>query len=187
MAHADVHHDPLDAPTERIDRARTAPDTMDGIIAGIAGGCVIALFFFVIDVAAGHALWTPTTLGAAFFQGKALAPGAPASGSLVAGYTVLHTVGFVALGLIATQVLQALRRLPSPAVLVPILAAPLFFAFQAYILVLGAFTDPALLQRIGTGRVAIANALAALAMGGVLAWRATGTRGQRSAVKEPTE
>jgi len=104
MAHGELH-DPIDAPARR-GEARAAPNVVDGIIDGVLGGLVIAVFFFAVDLVEGHPLWTPATLGAPFFQGQPLADGAAPPPSLVAGYTVMHTTAFIAIGLLATYLLQ---------------------------------------------------------------------------------
>jgi hypothetical protein len=82
-----------------------------GMVAGGLAGAVVALWFLVLDVVAGHPLSTPAALGAV-----ALGRG----GDSVAGptalliYTVIHFVVFCVLGVVAALVVQRLRRAAGP-------------------------------------------------------------------------
>ena len=42
----------------------------EGIIAGTLGAATIALWFLVLDILAGHPLYTPNVLGIALFKGR---------------------------------------------------------------------------------------------------------------------
>src|SRR5207302_426247 len=55
---------------------RGHPLLTQGLITGLVGAGVVALWFFALDVAAGHPLRTPAALGAALLFGATLALGA---------------------------------------------------------------------------------------------------------------
>jgi hypothetical protein len=71
----------------------------EGIVVGLVGAAVVALWFLVYDLAHGTPLRTPTLLGAALFEGATLSPEA-ARASLVLSYSVVHLVAFVVFGLV---------------------------------------------------------------------------------------
>src|SRR5207249_9423879 len=52
------------------------PDTarlyQEGMIAGVIGAATVAVWFLLLDTAAGHPLYTPTVLGTAIFRRGAL-------------------------------------------------------------------------------------------------------------------
>ena len=150
---------------EEVSEARSSPTFFDGIVAGVAGAALIAVFFLALDLVAGRPLWTPTALGSAFFLGQTLPANGAVVPALVLGYSVMHGVGFVGIGLLGAYVLQAPERLPwTPAKLAVAAAIALFLAFQAFILTLAAIFEPQLMAELGTGKVAAANGLAAVAM-----------------------
>jgi hypothetical protein len=78
-----------------------------GIVAGVLGGTVIIVLFFVADLVAGTPLRTP-----AFLSGVLSGQDVEAAGSLRMGvFTVLHYLVFVALG-VGAAVLTRITRLP---------------------------------------------------------------------------
>lgn len=78
------------------DATESAPTTStgQGIVAGLLAGAAVALFFLVLDAAAGELFRTPTRLAAAVFGEDPSAVGA----GLVAVFTVLHLAVFAVLG-----------------------------------------------------------------------------------------
>lgn len=141
---------------------------LHGFSAGVLGAAVVSIFFFLIDRAAGHALYTPNALGAALFRGETLGPDAPIEMVLVLGYTAAHGAVFWAFGVIAAVVLwERVRFLRSPWGAAAIIAVLLFAGFEITLLLFGALTPAHGL--LGSGRAALANALAALGMAGYLA------------------
>ena len=97
----------------------------EGVVAGIIGATAVALWFLVVDVIAGHPLYTPETLGAAAlsFFGPA---GSEGSMIHIAFYTVVHYAAFIVIGVILMSLIHAANRVP--AVLVAVLI--LFVAFE---------------------------------------------------------
>lgn len=158
-------------PRVRDDRnVESVPWVAEGVAAGALGAAVVALFFFVVDLAAGHALWTPYVLGTALVLGRVPSPDASIDAVLVLGYTALHGAVFLAIGLIAAFELMTGGRLPgaTPLRRAIVLAVLLFAAFEVVFVAYGTLMEPALVGMLGFGRVTIANALAAAAMAGLL-------------------
>src|SRR5262249_53408774 len=66
----------------------------EGIIAGIIGAAIVAVWFLIYDAARGRPFRTPALLGAATFQGVQNPVDVPIATHLVVQYTVLHGVVF---------------------------------------------------------------------------------------------
>lgn len=72
----------------------------DGFIAGALGAVTVAFWFLVLDIVAGHPLYTPTVLGEALFSGPAAATDIEhARQGTVMAYSAVHLGLFVVLGL----------------------------------------------------------------------------------------
>src|SRR5690242_8426166 len=84
---------------------------LEGIIAGVLGATVVAVWFFIVDLIARHPLHTPQLLGAALFS--ILGPGSESAAWYVVTYTIVHYAVFIAVGLIATAVIHAAHRQPA--------------------------------------------------------------------------
>lgn len=85
---------------------RDAALRREGIITGLLGAAVVALFYLIIDVLRGRALITPSVLGQAFILHT---PVTPTSADLMAvvAYTAFHIGAFVAFGLLLTALARA--------------------------------------------------------------------------------
>ncbi len=139
----------------------------DGILAGLVGAAVIALWFLVIDTIDGRPLFTPATLGRGMLG--VLAPGREdlSVGTLVSAYTVFHVAAFVVVGLLAAFVADVAEREPS--ILFGFLL--LFAVVEVGIYVLVAILDVA--SPLGSHAwlpIMVGNLIAVLTMGAVF-WR----------------
>src|SRR5207302_10658991 len=77
----------------------------EGIVAGLIGAAVVAVWFFVFDLLRGRPFLTPTLLGSLVFFGVKTPTGLdPALGPIL-GYTVLHGLAFIAFGAVAAPLL----------------------------------------------------------------------------------
>jgi hypothetical protein len=152
--------------------AESLPWVANGIAAGLLGASSVALFFLVVDLLGGRPFWTPSLLGSALFLGELPAPGTAPQGVLVIAYTAVHVAVFI--GFAVPAAFWALARLPSsrgpgrPA----LLALGFFAGFEVVFVTLAELFAPGLSGMLGAGRVAAANALAAVAMAGFLFARA---------------
>jgi len=139
----------------------------DGILTGMLGAAVIAVFFLAVDIVQGRPLWTPYALGSAVFLGESVAADAAPQPDMVLAYTMLHAAVFLIAGLATSFALLGNRARLGP--LSGVVAAVLLFAgFEAFFLVFfSTFADSvasSLFAQLGTGRIAVANLLAAGAM-----------------------
>lgn len=93
----------------------TARLYQEGMIAGVIGAAAVALWFLLLDTAAGHPLYTPSVLGTALFRHSALASPEtiPVSLEMVAMFTWVHVLVFAALGGVASRLLAMVEKNPS--------------------------------------------------------------------------
>jgi hypothetical protein len=142
---------------------------LEGIRAGLVGASVIALWFLVIDTIAGRPFYTPTVLGAALFHGGAGVESESAvtpSLELVAGFTWVHYLVFLLIGVGAARLMALAERNPSFG-----FGIVLFFAvFEFGFLLASMIFAEGVLQRLAWLAVVVGNLLAAIGMGLVL-WR----------------
>lgn len=139
----------------------------EGMIAGAIGAATVALWFLAIDLVAGWLFYTPAALGSALFLQAETPEAVSMSAGIIAGYTVFHVVGFMAVGILAAALV--LRAEVEPSVLLG--AVLLFVTLEAFVIGLIAILAAWLLDTIGWWTVAAANLIAAVAMGAYL-WRA---------------
>lgn len=144
------------------------PVVREGVIAGVIGATCVAVWFFIIDIINGHALFTPTMLGDALFslfrpnEATVIAPAVA-----VLGYTIVHYAAFIVTGIIAADVVAWAGR--EPALLLGFTI--LFVAFEV-----GFYGFVALLQQasalgdLAWSQVMIGNLLSPAAMG-IYIWR----------------
>ena len=78
----------------------------DGMVTGLLGAGVVALFYLAIDAARGHPLMTPSVLGQAFILHRPVTPLAPDAMAVLA-YTIVHLVAFVAFGFLLAVLVRA--------------------------------------------------------------------------------
>jgi hypothetical protein len=142
---------------------------LEGIIAGVLGAAVIAIWFLILDTAAGRPLHTPTILGTAIFrsgQGLASPETMPVSIEMVVLYTWVHALVFSVIGGIAAKLLAVAERQPNAGF--GILLAFVAFEF-GFLVVTLLFAEP-VLRTLTWPAVLGGNLLAALAMGAYF-WR----------------
>jgi hypothetical protein len=107
-----------------------------GLVAGVVGAAIVALWFLLLDAVRGKPLFTPALLGAAVFHGVSRPEEVLIAAGPVIGYTVLHVLGFVAFGIVAAGLLVASER--EPAMFIAFVL--LFAAFEVFFFAaLGAF------------------------------------------------
>ncbi len=182
-----THDQPLarqDAAARVDPNVAEVPWVSEGLLSGAVGATTIALFFLALDLAQGRPFWTPNALGSFFFRGTLPAGGHAIEPALVAGYTLLHGAVFVAVGLTAAFELLSGTRLPGSRLAWRglVLACLLFVGFQVIFVCFDAFAGRGALRLFGLRQVSLANALAALAMAGLLVARA-----QRRGLRPPGE
>ena len=138
----------------------------EGLIAGLVGATVVAVWFLVIDLIQGRVLFTPAALGSAIFLGARGAAEIQVTAAMVIGYTVLHVGAFLVTGFIASALISEAEKDP-PMLLGLIL---LFVTFEVLFFGLIAIMASWLLDSIRWWTILVANLIAAAAMGLYL-WR----------------
>ena len=108
----------------------------EGIVAGLIGAAVVAVWFFVFDLARGRPFVTPGLLGAYVFYGVNTPVGLEPSLAPILGYTVIHGLAFIAFGVMAATIMAVSEREPTLFVGFVVL----FACFEAFFFAaLGAF------------------------------------------------
>jgi hypothetical protein len=145
-------------------RTDTHSIVREGVISGFLGATAVAVWFFVVDLIAGHALYTPSVLGEGLLSVFGRSPESQAVN--IIAYTIFHYAAFTLVGVIAVILVHAGERTAS------VLAGSmiLFVAIE-----LGFYGLVALLQETTLGNLAwyqilAGNLLAAGVMGTYL-WR----------------
>ena len=132
----------------------------EGIVAGLIGAAVVALWFFVFDLVRGKPFITPTLLGSMVFFGVKTPTGLdPAIGPIL-GYTILHGLAFIAFGVVAATMMAMSEREPTLFIGFVILFACFEVFFFGLLSVLGHAAQAALVW----WSVLIGNLLASAAM-----------------------
>ena len=140
----------------------------EGLTVGLVGAAAVAVWFLVIDVVAGRILFTPAALGSIVFRG-ATGPGdVEMSAIIILAYTGLHLLAFFVTGIVAAG-LAALAEDRQPYFIFA--AVLLFVTFETFFIGLVAIAAQWLLEVIPWWSIAVANLVAAAAMGYYL-WRA---------------
>lgn len=132
----------------------------EGVVAGLIGAVVVALWFLVADVLRGHPFQTPEFLGEALFFGVRTPVGIHPAAQIILGYTVVHGLAFVAFGVIAASVIAASEDEPALVIAVVIL----FAAFETFFLGVVGVLGRAVQDVLVWWEILIANFLAAVAM-----------------------
>src|SRR6266568_7367912 len=112
---------------------------VNGVVAGMLAGLVVALWFLVVDVVAGRPFHTPAALASALSGRDVTTP----TFRLVAAYTVVHFAVFALLGVAMAGAIAALRVPPRL-----LLAVPFGLVAQELVFYAGLLSS-------GTGRVAV--------------------------------
>lgn len=146
---------------------RDAPPVLwQGFVAGLVGYAVVALVFAVANVIAGRSLfYTAALLGQALLGPTAAPDGGAVDPSSVLAYNGVHLVGFLVLGVAAAALVELLDRFPS-LWLLTLFVFVAGFALQVGLVLLIAAP---VAESISWESVLVANALAALGVGLVLA------------------
>jgi hypothetical protein len=132
----------------------------EGIVAGLIGAAVVAMWFMLVDIARGKPLLTPSLLGAAVFLGVTDPARVQVAAMPIVGYTILHAVVFVAFGVTAASLIWISESEPTLFVGVVIL----FAAFEAFFLGAISAFGQSLAGALVWWAILIGNLLAAVAM-----------------------
>ncbi|PYP49164.1 MAG: hypothetical protein DMD45_15450 [Gemmatimonadetes bacterium] len=136
------------------------PLLTQGLVTGLVGAGVVALWFFALDVAAGHPLRTPAALGAALLFGASNVASVDVNLGVVAAYTVVHVAAFVVAGVLFVAIAEQLERTPA----LMLLAAMALIVLDAVVGAALALGAQWVVGTLGASSVLVANLLAVGAM-----------------------
>jgi O-antigen/teichoic acid export membrane protein len=125
----------------------------EGVVAGLIGAAVVALWFFAIDAIHGEPLRTPRLLGSAMLR-------TPESPMEVIVYTIVHGVAFVVFGLIGAVLIAGAERQP----LLVFALVILFTAFEVFFFGAVVILASWILDELAGWTIFVGNILAAAAM-----------------------
>lgn len=138
----------------------------EGFVSGLIGAAGVAAWFLIVDIVAGRPFFTPAMLGDALFWGLRDPSQVSIAFPTVIGYTMVHVVAFVLVGLAAALLAFEVELFPHTLFIVVVCFA--VFEFGFYVIV--ATLARPLLGALAWWNVAIGNAIAAAGMGYYL-WR----------------
>ena len=138
------------------------PLVREGVIAGIIGATVIAVWFFFVDLITGQPLFTPATLGRGMLSILGPVPAGQSTFVFVGLYTLFHYAAFIVVGLIAALIVQVAKQEPSILLGFVVLFAAIEVGFYALV---GLLQQATPLGSLAWYNVMIGNVLAAAAMG----------------------
>jgi hypothetical protein len=146
-----------------IGRALLGPWTRvlrEGVVGGVLGAAVVAVWFLLYDTLAGRPLHTPALLGAAILQGLRDPEALRVSTTVVLGYSVLHGAAFVLFGVLAGVLFAVTEREP----LLLLAVFVLFTCFEVFFFGIVMAMDEALVESLGWWTIFVGNILATIAM-----------------------
>ena len=133
----------------------------DGVFAGLIGASAVALWFLAVDAALREALFTPSLVASALLRGTPATPDQAIDLSMVAAFTALHSLAFIAFGIAASFVVDQFRRTPD----LPLISIGLFLALEGGFVTATKLFVPDVAEVIGHGFIVAGNVFAALGMG----------------------
>jgi hypothetical protein len=137
----------------------------EGLVLGLIGAGLVAVWFLLVDGIAGRPFFTPAVLGSVVLFGRDVASVSIDMQSILA-YTAIHLVAFLVAGIIIAAIMAEARK--DPHVLWLLVEFFIVFEFGFYAAVGLAFRP--VLAELTWFNVAVGNLLAAGGMGLYL-WR----------------
>jgi hypothetical protein len=132
----------------------------EGVVAGLIGAVVVAVWFLGFDVVRGKPFLTPGLLGAAVFQGVTNPAGVSPTFGNVLGYTIIHGLAFVAFGVVAASLMAVSEREPALFLAFVIL----FASFEVFVFGVVGALGKSMLGALVWWAILIGNLLASVAM-----------------------
>ncbi len=85
----------------------------EGLLTGTIGAVILAVWYLASDVLRGRLLHTPNVLGQVVLQGEPRPSVGAIDSGAVAGYTALHLIGFLLVGIVLAWAIHAALRHPT--------------------------------------------------------------------------
>ncbi len=142
------------------------PLIREGVIVGLLGAGVVALWFLIVDSVAGRPLFTPGALGSALLYGASGPDAVIVSAGSVIGYTLFHLAAFLLFGLVVSALVAQTEKYP-PLVFGLII---LFVVFETFFVFMAAMLGAWLLRELAWWSVLLGNLLAAVSIGAYI-WK----------------
>ena len=143
---------------------RANPVVRQGIVAGLIGAVVVAVWFLVVDSIAGRPMFTPAALGSAIFHGAGGPPGVDISANTVVGYTFIHVAAFLLAGVLVSALVTQAER--APYLIFGMIL--LLVIFETFFIAMVAMLGTWLMEALAWWSVLVGNLLAAASMGGYM-------------------
>jgi len=107
----------------------------EGVVAGLIGAGIVAVWFLITDMLQGRPLSTPSVLGQVFLFHLSTPSVSPAESGPVVAYTCLHIGAFVGFGILLTQLVHLAMSSPLArfGLLVIAVCFEFFFIFITYV------------------------------------------------------
>ena len=148
-------------PVKLSDVLRDHSTIREGLVAGALGAVAVMLWFLITDVVRGRTFFTPGALGSALFFGARGMSEVQVTPETVLGYTGVHVVAFLLVGLVASALVEGARR--EPHLLLGMVL--MFVTLEVMFLGVLAIVAEWLLDAIRWWMIIVANLIAAAAMG----------------------
>jgi hypothetical protein len=139
----------------------------DGVLTGVIGAVVVALWFLVLDLVIGRVLFTPAALGSALFLGAESPEAVQVTARTVLSYTFVHVAAFMVVGMAFAALVGQAERQTSVLMAVVLLFVVSLTLSMGLMAILASWV----LAELTWWGIAIGNLLAAAAMAGFLGMR----------------
>lgn len=136
----------------------------EGLVSGLIGAGVVAVWFLVLDVLFRQPLFTPSALGSLIFHGVASPEEVQLTAATAWGYTVVHVAAFLLFGMVVSALVAQVDRMPPFLFAVVLLAVVFELFFIGMVVSLGTWV----LEAFAWWAVLGGNLLAGVAMGAYL-------------------
>ncbi|HBZ70193.1 MAG TPA: hypothetical protein DEP35_10840 [Deltaproteobacteria bacterium] len=136
---------------------RPAGILQDGIVAGMIGAAIVALWFFVLDIARGKPFFTPSLLGNALLLGKSVEQTQEVNAIMVFAYTGVHGILFLIAGVAVSWMFHQIERNPQLGLVLLLI----FLLFESILFGFEVTLVPHLVGALGAFTVGFANLLSA--------------------------
>ena len=141
---------------------------LDGVMAGLLGGLIIAVWFLICDAANGHPLQAPALLAAALLHGsRTPEPLTGTAWTLVGEYTLAHFAVFATLGAIGALLIDGAERHTE------LFGTLLIFTigFEVFFIAVVMLAGPSAAAAMPWWKVIAGNLMATAGMLGFFLWR----------------
>jgi hypothetical protein len=132
----------------------------DGVSAGLIGASAVALWFLVLDTALREPLFTPSLVASALLRGVPATADHHVDLTMVAAFTALHSMAFIAFGVVAAWIVDQFEHTPD----LPLIAIGIFLGLEAGFVTATKVLVPDVAAVIGHLYLVAGNVFAAVGM-----------------------